>query len=309
MKMITSKIKELAKDIKEIKIQGASNIEKESINAIINYLKENKKEYTDFIEEIYENVKHIVIQRPNEPKLRNSMAYILNWAQTYNNLDTRKELIEIIEKYYEKTKEGVEIASENASNMFLDGDVILTHCHSSLVEKALIKAHEKGTKLTVFCTETRPRFQGRITAKKLCDAGLDVTMIVDSDVCDVLKKADHFLTGADVVLADGSVINKVGTHAISIVASHYKVPHTIITTTHICEPLLFNNLKKIVEQRDVKEVWEEKPENLKIRNPAFDVVPNNLVEKFITEEGIFTPETLYFWINKANTKNLIKKVF
>jgi ribose 1,5-bisphosphate isomerase len=306
--MISQKIKELAKDIKEIKIQGASNIEKESINTIINYIKENKKEYADFIQELYENIQHIIIQRPNEPKLRNSMTYILNWAQNYNNLDTRKELIDAIEKLYEKTKEGIEISSENASKMLLSGDVVLTHCHSSLVEKSLIKAHENGTKITVFCTETRPRYQGRITAKNLCDAGLDVTMIVDSDVCGVLKKADHFLTGADVVLADGSVINKVGTHAISIIAGHYKVPHTVITTTHICEPILFNNLKRTVEQRDIKEVWENKPDNLKIRNPAFDVVPNNLIEKFITEEGIFTPETLYFWINKANTKNLIKKV-
>ncbi len=290
--MISTKVKELAKDIKEIKIQGASNIEKEAIKIIIEYISENTKKDEDFIKELYENIHHIITQRPNEPKLRNSMGFILNKAQENSSFKQRNNLVELIEHYYEKTKEGVEISSENASNMILDGDVILTHCHSTLVEKALIKAHDKGAKFTVFCTETRPRFQGRITAKNLCDHGLDVTMVVDSDVCEVLKKADHFLTGADVVLADGSVINKVGTHAISIVANHFKVPHTIITTTHICEPQLFNNLKRVVEQRDSSEVWEDKPNNLKINNPAFDVVPSNLIEKFITEEGIFNPETL-----------------
>ncbi len=302
--MVSTKIKKLAKDIKEIKIQGASNIEKEAIKAIIEYIKENKQEGDLFVKELNENIQHVIVQRPNEPKLRNSMAYILNKAQEIKNIETRKELLKIIEKYYEKTKEGNIIASENAANMIMEGDVILTHCHSSLVEEALKKAHDKNISFKVFCTETRPLYQGRITAKKLCEHGLDVTMVVDSNVCEILKKADYFFTGADVVLADGSVINKVGTHALSIAANHFKVSHTIITTTHICEPQLLNNLKRNIEKRPAEEIWKEKPKNLKIDNPAFDIIPNNLIDKYITEEGVFSPETLYFWINKINTKTI-----
>ncbi len=303
--MVSEDIKKLAKDIKEIKIQGASNIEKKAIDEIIKYIRKQKTEYTEFISGLYENVQHIVLQRPNEPKLRNSMSYILNKAQEMLTINQRQILVDDIKKYEQKTKEGNLIASENTSNMIKDGDVILTHCHSTLVEESLKKAHDKNIKFKVYCTETRPLYQGRITAKRLSDYGIDTTMVVDANVCNILKKADYFLTGADVVLADGSVVNKVGTHAISVVAEHYKVSHTVITTTHICEPQLFNNLRRAIETREIDEVWgKDRPKKLKIENPAFDIVPNNLIDKYITEEGIFSPETLYFWINKVNTKSI-----
>ena len=42
---------------------------------------------------------------------------------------------------------------------------VLTHCHSSVVTGILLKAKEQGKNFRVFCTETRPRFQGYITAQ------------------------------------------------------------------------------------------------------------------------------------------------
>jgi ribose 1,5-bisphosphate isomerase len=298
--MISKKIKQLAKDIKEIKIQGASNIEYKAIEGITNHIKESKLHGKDFEKDVYDNIKHITIQRQNEPKLRNSLSFIFKAVQENNKIEQRQNVLKIIKDYEQKTKEGNEVASENASRMIMNGDVILTHCHSTLVEKTLIKAYKKGISFKVYCTETRPLYQGRITAKNLVDNGLDVTMVVDAGVCEILKKADYFITGADVVTADGSVYNKVGTHAISVVANHYKVSHTIVTTTHICEPQFFNNIARNIEQRDYQEIWKYKPQKLKINNPAFDIIPNNLIDKYITEEGIFSPETLYLWVNKLS---------
>jgi len=296
--MIDEKVKIIAKDIKDIKIQGASNIELEGIKVIREYINNTKKLGKDLIAETKENINHLVIQRPNEPKLRNSLNYIYHEVKKYPN--NTEEIVKEIDKYQEKTEQGNDAVSEMASQMIFDGSQILTHCHSTLVVNTFKKAHDRGIKFEVFCTETRPRYQGRITAKKLADYGIDTTMITDASVTHYLKKIDLFFTGADVVFADGSIMNKLGTHAISIASREFKTNHIVLTTTHCVEPNDLLSFVQEIEERSIEEVWEKKdrPEKLKIRNPAFDIVPNELIDKFITEEGVFSPETLSFWVNQ-----------
>ena len=66
----------------------------------------------------------------------------------------------------------------------------MTHCHSSAAEQILIQAQKENKDFQVICTETRPKFQGRITAKVLTEAGIQVTMVVDSAMRWVLKNKE-----------------------------------------------------------------------------------------------------------------------
>lgn len=297
--VVTEKIRKIAQDIKDIKIQGASNIELSAIEAIKEFIIEDKNK-SKFVENLQENINHLVKQRPNEPKLRNSLNYILYKAYYYRLEDNNKKLIEEIKNYKENTEKGNFKVSEIASQLIEKGSKILTHCHSTLVENAFKTAHDKGVDFEVYCTETRPRYQGRITAKNLSDYGIKTTMIIDSGVSQVLKKCDYLFTGADVIFSDGSIMNKVGTHTISLMANNFKTPHIILTTTNCCEMDAMYNIKGTIETRDVNEVWEEekRPKTLQILNPAFDIVPKELIDKFITEVGVFSPETLHLWVNQ-----------
>ena len=54
-----------------------------------------------------------------------------------------------------------------------------------------------------------------MTARDLSKAGIKTTLIVDNAASTVLKKCDFFFTGADAMLADGDIINKIGTNQIS----------------------------------------------------------------------------------------------
>ncbi len=300
--MIDKEIQKIAKDIKEIKIQGASNIELESIKGILELLKKTDKKEKELITEIKENINLLVIQRPNEPKLRNSMNYIYQKVKSFS--EDKEKIIEEVIKYKEKTKNGNETISEMASQLITNGMKVLTHCHSTLVENAFKKAHDKGIDFEVFCTETRPRYQGRITARNLSEYGIKTTLITESTVTHFLKQTDYFFTGADVVFQDGSIMNKLGTNLISLASKEYKTPHIVLTSTHCVETDDFLSIVQNIEERDINEVWEEKerPEKLNIKNPAFDVVPNELIDKFITEEGVFSPETLSFWVNQLKKK-------
>ncbi|NCC71527.1 translation initiation factor eIF-2B, partial [bacterium] len=288
-----------ALDIKSIKIQGASNIEKEAIKIILKYIKKKENIKETQIIELKENINLLINQRPNEPKLRNALNYILYKANMYKYENNNKKLINDIEKYETKIEEYNIKVCEIASNLIQDGTQILTHCHSSLVEKTLKIAYDKKIDFQVITTETRPRYQGRITAKNLCDYGINTTQIVDSAVGHFLKKCDYFLTGSDVIFSDGTIMNKVGTYPISIMANYFKTPHIIITTTNCCELNSLKNIKEEIEERDSNEIWNEKerPKNLKIKNPAFDIIPNELIDKIITERGVYSPESLYAWVN------------
>lgn len=296
--MISENIKKIAKDIKEIKIQGASNIEMEAIKGILNYIRHTDKLEDELIKEVKENINHLIIQRPNEPKLRNSMSYIFQKVIKYSN--NTKIIQDEIEKYQENTENGNLAVSAMASQLITNGSKVLTHCHSTLVENAFKIAYDKKIDFEVFCTETRPRYQGRITAKNLSDYGIKTTLITDASVTHFLKPIDYFFTGADVIFSDGSIMNKLGTHAISLAAKEFKTSHIVLTTTHCVETNNLLSFIQNVEERDREEVWEKenRPENLNIRNPAFDIVPNDLIDKFITEEGVFSPETLSFWVNQ-----------
>ncbi|MFH0906175.1 MAG: S-methyl-5-thioribose-1-phosphate isomerase [archaeon] len=302
--MISKIINDTAKDIKDLKIQGASKIELSAINAILEYIKSSNLEKDKFIGELIENINYLIKQRPNEPKLRNSLNFVLKKSYRHNSNLERQKLINEISAYEEYTEKCNKKVSEIASKLITNDMNILTHCHSNLVEDALKAAYDNGIKFKVYNTETRPKYQGRITSKNLCDYGIDTTQIVDSAVTHVLKKCDIFLSGADVVFSDGAIMNKVGTYGISILAKAFKTEHIVITTTHCCELDLLLNVNEPVEQRDDDEVWaeNERPKNLKILNPSFDIIPEEYISRFITEEGVFSAEGLSLWVNKVKSK-------
>ena len=58
-----------------------------------------------------------------------------------------------------------EAAAEIGAKRIRSGMLVFTHCHSSTVTRTLAKAKAEGKEFSVICTETRPAFQGRKTAK------------------------------------------------------------------------------------------------------------------------------------------------
>src|SRR3989338_5882476 len=97
---------------------------------------------------------------------------------------------------------------------------IFTHCHSSTVVGVL----KLNKKLTVFNTETRPLYQGRRTGEELNKAGINVVNIVDAAALEYIQKSDAVVLGADAILNNGDVINKVGSGMYAEIAYDNKKP-------------------------------------------------------------------------------------
>jgi len=251
------KFNQIARDIKNIKIQGARNIAKAGFKAYtLNPGKQAEEK--------------LISLRPTEPMLANVIKIA--------NKISYKEL-------NQKFNENQDKINKKTLKLIKNNSVIFTHCHSSTVVNALIYAKKKAKKFEVYNTETRPLYQGRKTAKELKKARIKVTMFVDSAVSIALKKSqktrdvDLILLGADAILKKG-VINKVGSGVIAQLAKLNKIPLYIISDSWKYFP---KNVK--IEQRDFDEVWDTE-RKIKIKNPAFELVPKKYIKAVISELGI-----------------------
>ena len=269
--------KKVAKDIRDLKIQGATNV-------AFTALKELKKVKPD---EFSKAVKLFYNLRETEPMLRNGLKYIdFKKEQGYSVKEAVDDYISLSDKAIEKTVDvGVKKIRKNS--------IVMTHCHSSLVMKILKKAHDKGKVKQVYASETRPRFQGRTTAKELTKYGIPVVHYVDSAMRNYVNDVDICLVGADAITADSYLVNKIGTSMLALSAHEARTPFAVAFEMFKFDPLTVEGYNEKIEQRDRKEVWDSKIKKLKVMNPAFDFTPSDYIDFIITEKGISSPEDVH----------------
>ena len=261
-----SSFNQILKDIKSVKIQGATDIAKAGLRAL--------KLQSDST-----SVRQILNSRPTEPCLHNSIKYAkaTNVDIAYHFLNSLQIRVAIA---------GEKIIKNNAN--------IFTHCHSSTVIDTLAKAKENNKNFEVFCTETRPLFQGRKTAKDLNRLKIKTTCITDSAAHNFLKKSDIFLLGADQITEKGEVINKIGSNIFAEIAHNHKVPLYICTNSWKFSE---KNLK--IEERDPDEVWDQDLKYVTVENPAFEKINPKYIKGIISELGILSVKRFLKQVKKT----------
>lgn len=290
-------IRSIAKKISELKIQGARNIAIAAIEALAELSKGTKsKTKKQFLNELFEGQKLLFNSRDTEPLMRNAIRWIINQIE---NTD-KKEVLELSQivkssadeflKNLEKSKEQI---AKIGKKRIRNNSIILTHCHSSTVTKLLIDAKKEGKNFEVFCTETRPVFQGRITAQELITNGIKTTLIVDSAARSIIKDIDLVIVGADAITSEGNVINKIGTSTIALISKEARKPFYIVSELLKFDPATICGDYEKIEERDPSEIWKDPPKNLIIKNPAFDVTRRDFIHGIICEQGIIPPHSIF----------------
>jgi ribose 1,5-bisphosphate isomerase len=261
------------RDIRKLKIQGAFKIALAAIKAWETAKDKRKAE------------RKLFASRPTEPMLRNSLAYLKKYGKT-------KELIA-------KLKSDQEKIIQYAVGKVPQKGIVYTHCHSSTVNEILKKAKHKGKKFLVTVTETRPFFQGRITAKEMAKAKIPVILFVDSAARLAMKKVDVMLIGADAITAEGVVINKIGSELMSEVANNYKIPIYVCTHSWKFDPQTVLGFEEKIEKRAAKEIWNRHPKGVSISNYVFEKVDPNKITAIISELGVLKPNVFVEEVKKT----------
>jgi methylthioribose-1-phosphate isomerase len=186
-----------------------------------------------------------------------------------------------------------------------DTATILTHCNAGALATAgygtalgvIRAAVEAGKHIKVLADETRPFLQGaRLTAWELMRDGIDTTVITDNMAGTLMRQGliDMVVLGADRIAANGDFANKVGTYTVAVLAREHHVPFysaAPVSTIDLATP---DGDGIPIEERPAREVTHVGPTRItpvgaKVRNPAFDVTPHELLTGIITERGVCRP--------------------
>jgi ribose 1,5-bisphosphate isomerase len=289
----------IAEDIRSMRIRGAGHIARSAVEALEITARNSKaKEVNGFVSELTEASRTLLQTRPTAVSLPNGIRYVMHRVNTAAGSATSLEAIrnvalEATKSFIENTRTAVERIGEIGARRIKDGDVLLTHCNSTAVISVMKTAWNQGKKFEVFVTETRPRFQGRVTAAALSKSGIPVTMILDDAVRYFMQDVDKVIVGADAITANGALVNKIGTSMVALAAHETKVRVFVAAETYKFSPeTMIGELVKI-EERDPTEMISQKELDhigpIRIRNPSFDVTPPEFIDLIITERGIIPP--------------------
>ncbi|RQD84311.1 ribose 1,5-bisphosphate isomerase, partial [Methanosalsum natronophilum] len=211
--------------------------------------------------------------------------------------EAKKEIIENADNFIKSAQKAIDSIGEIGSRRISNGSVILTHCNSHAAIASIKKAFDQGKSISVVATESRPRKQGLITAKELNDYGIKTTLIVDSAVMSIMKKVDLVIVGADSIAVNGTLVNKIGTSQLALIANESRVNFIVAAETYKFSPNTILGQKIDIEERSPYEVVDAEYlstlENVTIKNPAFDFTPAEYIDLIITEAGAIPPQMAY----------------
>ena len=292
-------VEKIAKDIKDITIQWATNIAREACKIMEQELRNQKFSDSNEVKDFFNKASQMLIDaRETEPLLRNAMKYAKTklkwWADAKTLADSFKEYLSWIEREEEiRPKIGWELIH--------DWDIIFTHCHSKSVIDILVKAWKDWKKIHVYNTETRPLYQWRKTSQDLVNAWVPDTMVVDSSASSVIDNTcwntvdvKEIFLWSDCIKPDWTVINKIGSFAIWLSAWNSWVPLYVVGSL-----LKIDVVDKVwIETRSGKELWPEAPDWLNIVNFAFDRIPHKCITWIVTEFWVIRPENLMRAVEK-----------
>lgn len=170
-------------------------------------------------------------------------------------------------------------AATRAAEML--GERVLTLSRSGTVFGALVEAEPTA----VFVAESRPAREGVDVAEELSDSGLDVSLLVDAAIGHTVveENIDTVVVGADTVLRDGTVVNKVGTRLAALAATEADVDcYAVCARDKITPDAAFD-----LESGPPETVYDgDRP--LDVLNPTFEATPATAFTGIVTEDGVLS---------------------
>ncbi|MDD2889085.1 MAG: hypothetical protein PHE49_00400 [bacterium] len=251
--------------IKDDNASGANDLEELARKAILSFISKpySKKTLLIFL-------KKLKSAKPEMAPIMNTVNEVIKIIKNSKNVKIRNEKIK---KMISTSDIDWNALLKNASRVMKGKNVVLTYSYSSTVIEVLIRLRRTGR--IIFVPESRPVNEGRNTAIKLKKAGLKIKFITDAGISKFIKDVDVVLLGADSFSRE-SVINKIGTLAIALLAREYKIPCYVI-----CGKNKFSNISLNETAKNPKEIWDIK--GIEVKNFYFEKIPVKYFTGIITD--------------------------
>lgn len=225
------------------------------------------------------------------------------WARTPTAERLEAEAIAI---FNEDLAQNLRMAALGA-DLIAPGSRVLTHCNTGALATGghgtalgvIRTAWAQGKLAQVYNTETRPWLQGaRLTAWELMQEGIPGKLIADGAAAHLMsvEKIDWVIVGADRITANGDTANKIGTHALAVIARHFGAKFMVVAPSGTFDLSLVSGDRIPIEERTAKELTEFRgqsvaPLGMQAFNPVFDVTPAALIDAIVCERGVIVQPT------------------
>jgi translation initiation factor eIF-2B subunit delta len=192
---------------------------------------------------------------------------------------TEDGLLNFLNSYSIKHKDKIEIIFKNIFPSLKKLNSVITLSRSRTVLDILKRWYQLNKKIKVVVCESRPKLEGRLMTESLTGAGIKTELITDAMMGLYVPKVGAAIIGADNVLKNGSVINKVGSYSLSLICKEYRKPFYVVTT----RSKLSSSNKFKTKKEDPKEVLEERIKDLSVSNIYFEEIEKKFISKIFTE--------------------------
>jgi translation initiation factor 2B subunit (eIF-2B alpha/beta/delta family) len=166
---------------------------------------------------------------------------------------------------------------------FLKGGLVATNSASSAVFEALVSA-SKSSSTGVLLTESRPKREGLAMAKRLGEAGLDVTLFSDASLSKALSRATCAVIGADAITSSG-VVGKVGILNLALSAKEYGIESTVCADSSKFAPI-----RLVDVPHPGREIATVLSLHVRVENLYFEEAPHSRFSRYVTESEVLGPE-------------------
>ncbi len=317
----TKDYKDVLEAISGLKIRGAPLIGIAAAYGVVlgiqKFSSDNKKNFEIHFYKLTESF------RNSRPTARN-LFYALERMEKVFEENPDKEVEEIsvmmleeADKMYDEDIEMCRRIGINGADLIGEEMNILTHCNAGELATGgigtalgiVFTAKSQAKNIFVYADETRPLLQGaRLTVYELEKNEVDFELIIDSMAANLMKEGmvDCVIIGADRIAPNGDVVNKVGSYSLAVNCSHHKIPFYVAAPSSTIDFEIETGEDIEIEERDPEEVRTfygvpVTAKNVPVLNPAFDLVPHELVSAIITEYKVHYPP-----YNFGNLKHLFQ---
>ena len=308
-------LEEIITAINTMQVRGAPLIGGAAAYGIVLAMKDDPSD-----KNLIESSKRLIATRPTAINLKSSISIMNDKLNSLQKKDRYDASVEIAKNICLEDEEccrliglyGKKIISEYIQKNDREKVNILTHCNAGWLAtidwgtatSPIYHALKDGIKIHVWVDETRPRNQGAsLTSYELTNEGIPNTIISDNAGGLLMRQGevDMCITGTDRVLANGDVINKIGTYLKALAAFDNNIPfyvalpgttidsNNILVTKNMIEYRSPDELTHVtgIDDSNILKKIRIFPKDCVALNPAFDVTPGRLITKLITEKGIF----------------------
>ncbi|KAI7873853.1 uncharacterized protein EV154DRAFT_527659 [Mucor mucedo] len=184
-----------------------------------------------------------------------------------------------------------------------DNAVVLVQGYSRVIMSVLYHAaNVQHKRFKVYVTEGRPNSDGIQAVAALRKAGIPCRAVLDSAVGYIMDKVDMVFVGAEGVVENGGIVNKIGTFQIALVAKALSKPVYAVAESYKFVrvyplnqydiPSETPEIVTFTSKRDKSFTTTseaETMEELALSNPSVDYTPPQYITLLLTDLGVLTP--------------------